>query len=192
MPDLRRRGGRHPRHGHPRRARDWRGRRHGGRARRAARIRGRPRFAGGNHRRHPGPHPSHRGQSLLGDRPHEAPVCFPARPAHRGDPPPDDRGGPAGPRRGHRHQPRHRPQRRAAGAGPQDRSHPLQRGRARHRGLRHRAGRDPRGHRKRQAGGRLRRRDPARSCKARGSPSGSCSRTASPPRSSPTTWPATS
>ena len=77
---------------------------------------------------------------------------------------------------------KHRPQRRAADSGWQDRSHPLQRGRAGHCGLRHRARRDSRGRRVRQKDRRLRRRNAALSCKARGSPFGNCSRTASPPR----------
>ena len=59
--------------------------------------------------------------------------------------------------RRHRHQPRHRPQRRPPGSRRQDRAHPLQCRRARHRGLRHRAGRDPGRRRVRQKHRRVRR-----------------------------------
>ena len=61
----------------------------------------------------------------------------------------------------YRHLPRHRPPRRAAGAGRQDRADALQRRRAGDRRIRHRAGRDPRGRRSRQEDRRVRRRDPA-------------------------------
>ena len=57
----------------------------------------------------------------------------------------------------HRHQPGHRPQRRAAGARRQDGADALQRGRAGHGRIRHGARRDPRGRGGRQTDRRLRR-----------------------------------
>ena len=83
------------------------------------------------------------------------------------------------PRRRRRQLPRDRRAWRDAGAGRRAHSHALQRRRAGDRRLRHRAGRGPRRRRGRPQGARHRRRDAARSCRARGSPPGSCSRTAS-------------
>ena len=83
------------------------------------------------------------------------------------------------PRRGRGGLPAHRRARRAAPPAARARPHPLQRGRARDRGLRHRArrrARRGRGGQRRSPSSPTRR---ARSCRARGSPPGSCSATAS-------------
>ena len=71
-------------------------------------------------------------------------------------------------RRGHRGLPPHRALRRGAADGRARRPHPLQRGRARDRRLRHGARRDPRRGRGGKADPRPRRRDAARSSRARG------------------------
>ena len=82
--------------------------------------------------------------------------------------------------------------RRRADRGRRHGPHALQRGRARHRRLRHRARRGARRGRGGKAHPGHRVRDAALSCRVPVSPPGSSRRTASPSRSSPTTWPDTS
>ena len=157
LQDLRGSGGSHPLDGDSRRAGHWRGCRHGNRAGRGA---GRRHGSGRSLRndlRNARAHAAHGRQSVLGDRSHEArlrgiarsPAAAAARAAHRRSP--------ANPPRGHRHQSSHRPQRRAARSGRQDRAHALQCGRAGHRGIWHRAGRDSRCRLRRQEDRRIRR-----------------------------------
>ena len=95
--------------------------------------------------RNAGGHAAHGGKSFLGDRRDAAGLLGTARPAARGDPRKAARRGAADPAGRHRHQRMHRPQRRAADSGRQDRADALQCRRAGDSRLRNGAGRDPRG-----------------------------------------------